>query len=197
MAPLDGSGDVELDGTTYRAVSTELVQGGPGTVLAVLTPKADIEAQAATLRRRMLLLAAAALLIAGSLAYILGRTIVRSLKELNDAAGAIAEGDFASRVPVRGRDEFASLGVAFNEMASHLESRLEELAWERGRTRDAIARFGEALAATTNPYFLGPFILESIVEATGAAGGVLMEGDDRDRAHRQPPARAASRSRSR
>ncbi len=146
-------------------------------MLAVLTPKADIEAQAATLRRRMLLLAAAALLIAGSLAYILGRTIVRSLKELNDAAGAIAEGDFASRVPVRGRDEFASLGVAFNEMASHLESRLEELAWERGRTRDAIARFGEALAATTNPYFLGPFILESIVEATGAAGGVLMEGD--------------------
>ena len=147
-------------GTKYRAVSTELVQGGPGTVLAVFTPKADIEAQAATLRRRMLLLAAAALLIAGSLAYILGRTIVRSLKELNDAAGAIAEGDFASRVPVRGRDEFASLGVAFNEMASHLESRLEELAWERGRTRDAIARFGEALAATTNPYFLGPFILE-------------------------------------
>ena len=177
MAPLDGSGNIKLDGTEYRAVSTELVQGGPGTVLAVFTPKADIEAQAASLRRRMLLLAAAALLIAGSLAYILGRTIVRSLKELNDAAGAIAKGDFASRVPVRGRDEFATLGVAFNEMAAHLESRLEELAWERGRTRDAIARFGEALAATTNPYFLGPFILESIVEATGAAGGVLMEGE--------------------
>ncbi len=177
MAPLDGSGNIKLDGTEYRAVSTELVQGGPGTVLAVFTPRADIEAQAASLRRRMLLLAAAALLIAGSLAYILGRTIVRSLKELNDAAGAIAKGDFASRVPVRGRDEFATLGVAFNEMAAHLESRLEELAWERGRTRDAIARFGEALAATTNPYFLGPFILESIVEATGAAGGVLMEGE--------------------
>ena len=147
-------------------------------MLAVFTPKEDINAQAANLRRRMLLLAAAALLIAGSLAYILGRTIVRSLKELDDAAGAIASGDFSSRVPVRGTDEFSNLGVAFNEMASHLESRLEEIAWERGRTRDAIARFGEALAATTNPYFLGPFILESIVEATGAAGGRLLEGDE-------------------
>jgi diguanylate cyclase (GGDEF)-like protein len=82
-------------------------------------------------------------------------------------------------VPVRGRDEFSNLGRAFNDMAEHLESRLEELAWERGRTRDAIARFGEALAATTNPYFLGPFIVESMVEATGAAGGrLIVDGEE-------------------
>ena len=82
-------------------------------------------------------------------------------------------------------------------MAEHLESRLEELAWERGRTRDAIARFGEALAATTNPYFLGPFIVESMVEATGARGGrLIVDGEEVARA-RQSGGRLPSRSRSR
>ena len=146
---------------------------------SVLTPKAAIEAEAAGLRRRMLLVAVVALLVAAALAYVIGRTIVRSLKELADAAGAVAHGNFSSRVPVRGRDEFSNLGRAFNDMAEHLESRLEELAWERGRTRDAIARFGEALAATTNPYFLGPFIVESMVEATGARGGrLIVDGEE-------------------
>jgi diguanylate cyclase (GGDEF)-like protein len=177
--PFESAADVTLGGERYRALSTRLAYGGPDAVLTVLTPKATIEAQAAGLQRRMLLVAAAALCFAAALAYVIGRTIVRSLKELADAAGAVARGNFSSRVPVRGRDEFSNLGRAFNDMAEHLESRLEELAWERGRTRDAIARFGEALAATTNPYFLGPFIVESMVEATGAAGGrLVVDGEE-------------------
>jgi diguanylate cyclase (GGDEF)-like protein len=176
---LERAGDVEFDDDRYRALATRLTFGTPEATLAVLTPKAAIEAEAADLRRRMLLVAIVALCVAAALAYVIGRTIVRSLKELSDAAGAIAHGNFSSRVPVRGRDEFSNLGRSFNDMAEHLESRLEELAWERGRTRDAIARFGEALAATTNPYFLGPFIVESMVEATGARGGrLIVDGEE-------------------
>jgi diguanylate cyclase (GGDEF)-like protein len=59
-------------------------------------------------------------------------------------------------------------------MAAQLESRLEELADERARTHDAIARFGEALSASHNPYRLVPVIVESMVEATGAVGGRLI-----------------------
>jgi diguanylate cyclase (GGDEF)-like protein len=172
--PFTGTADVKAGDTTYRALAAKLSVGQPEAVLVMLTPKSNIRAGAAGLQRRMLLLALLALLVAGSLAYILGRNIVRSLKDLGDAAGDISRGNFGSRVPVRGRDEFSNLGRAFNDMAEQLESRLEELAWERGRTRDAIARFGEALAATTNPYFLVPFIVESMVEATGAAGGRLV-----------------------
>jgi len=181
--PFKGTADVQADGTTYRALAAKLSVGQPDAVLVMLTPKSNIRAEAAGLQRRMLLLALLALLVAGSLAYILGRNIVRSLKDLGDAAGDISRGNFGSRVPVRGRDEFSNLGRAFNDMAEQLESRLEELAWERGRTRDAIARFGEALAATTNPYFLVPFIVESMVEATGAAGGrLVVNGDEIARA---------------
>ena len=173
------AGDIKVEGERYRALATPLAFGSTEATLAVLTSKAAIEAEAADLRRRMLLVAVVALCVAAALAYVIGRTIVRSLKELADAAGAVAHGNFSSRVPVRGRDEFSNLGRAFNDMAEHLESRLEELAWERGRTRDAIARFGEALAATTNPYFLGPFIVESMVEATGARGGrLIVDGEE-------------------
>ncbi|MGH3091516.1 MAG: diguanylate cyclase [Gaiellaceae bacterium] len=165
---------VSLRGTTYRGIGTELVDGASPVLLLGLTPKSGIDAAAGDLRRRFLLFAVGALLAVGVLAYALGRTIVRSLKELADAAGAVARGQFERRVPAAGRDEFASLGRAFNDMAAQLELRLEELAAERGRVRDAVARFGEALAATHDPYALLPVIVGSTVEATGASGGRLV-----------------------
>jgi two-component system cell cycle response regulator len=181
--PFERAADIDVLGEPHRAIAARLTSGSPEAYLAILTPKSVVDAQAAELQRRMLLLAAGALAIAAGLAYALGRTIVRSLRELAGAARDIARGNFSSRVPVRGRDEFATLGHAFNDMASHLESRLEELAWERSRTRDAVARFGEALAATHNPLLLVPVIVESMVEATGAAGGrLIVDGEELARA---------------
>lgn len=165
---------VTIDGTAYRAVGTELLKGAVKVRLLGLTPKAAIDQAAGDLRQRFLLFAAVALLAVGILAYALGRTIVRSLKELSDAAGAVARGHLNRRVPARGRDEFASLGHAFNDMAEQLESRIEELAAERTRVREAISRFGDALAATHDPYALLGVIVESTVEAIGAAGGRLV-----------------------
>ncbi|MGH3034718.1 MAG: diguanylate cyclase [Gaiellaceae bacterium] len=174
--PGEGPRYLTLNGKTYRAVGTLLVKGVEPVTLLGLTPKAAIDEAAGDYRRRFLLFAAVALLAVGILAYALGRTIVRSLKELSDAAGAVARGHFQRRVPARGRDEFASLGHAFNDMAEQLESRIEELAAERARVREAISRFGEALAATHDPYTLLAVIVESTVEATGAAGGRLVVG---------------------
>src|ERR687891_1857644 len=170
---------VEVDGVDYRAVGAELVaaeqaRGRPAVTLVGLTPRAEIAEATGDLRERFLLFSIVAMIAVGILAYALGRTIVRSLRELADAAGAVARGRFERRVPDRGRDEFGDLGRAFNQMAAHLEARLEELAAERGRVRDAVARFGEALAATHDPYALLPVIVGSTVEATGASGGRLV-----------------------
>jgi len=165
------------------------VDGGRDTRLAVLVPGEKIEAAVAKLRRRLLLFSMIALSLVALLAYALGRNIVRSLRELGDAAAAVAKGNFGSRVPVRGRDEFARLGHAFNDMAGQLETRVDELARERGRARDALTRFGEALAATNDPLQLLPVIVESIVDATGASGGrLLVAGEELARAGR-PDAR--------
>jgi diguanylate cyclase (GGDEF)-like protein len=169
---------VTLRGVSYRALGTNLVvnetpEESP-VALVALSPKAAVDAAVDDLRNRFLLFSAVAMFAVGILAYTFGRTIVRSLGELAAAAGAIAKGKLEERVPVRGRDEFAALGEAFNDMAAQLEQRLRELDAERGRVRDTIARFGDALAATHDPYALLPVIVTNTVEATGAAGARLV-----------------------
>jgi diguanylate cyclase (GGDEF)-like protein len=182
---------VPLSGEDYRA-SGVLISNPLGVRLAVLVPKSTIDDAAADLRRRLILFSAIALTIVALIAYALGRTIVRSLAELANAAGAIAKGEFTSRVPVRGRDEFARLGAAFNDMAAHIEDRIEEVAEERGRTRGALTRFGEALGASHDARRLLPVIVESIVAATGASGGrLLSDGDELARAGRPDSRRKA------
>jgi diguanylate cyclase (GGDEF)-like protein len=58
-----------------------------------------------------------------------------------------------------------------------------QLAAERGRVQDAVDRFGKALAATHDPFTLLNVIVESAVEATGAAGGrLVVDGEEQARA---------------
>jgi diguanylate cyclase (GGDEF)-like protein len=165
---------VELGGREYRAVGTPIFSGTGTANLVALVPRERVDAAVQDLRERFLVFALIALGIVALLAYTLGRTIVSALRALAEAAGAIAHGQFERRVPIRGHDEFATLGQAFNDMAEQLETRRQELAEERMRVQDAIARFGDALAATHDPYALLPVIVESAVEATGAAGGRLV-----------------------
>jgi diguanylate cyclase (GGDEF)-like protein len=62
-------------------------------------------------------------------------------------------------------------------MADQLQVRLEELESERQRLRDALSRFGDALAATHDPEHLLRVIVETAVEATDAHGGMLLGAD--------------------
>jgi diguanylate cyclase (GGDEF)-like protein len=179
----EGPSYLTLGGKEYRAVGTPIFSGGDAAALIALVPRDGIETAVQDLRERFLIFALIALLVVAMLAYTLGRTVVTALKDLAAAAGSVARGQFERRVPVRGRDEFATLGRAFNDMAAQLETRREELAAERMRVQDAIARFGDALAATHDPYALLPVIVESAVEATSAVGGrLVVEGKEIARA---------------
>ncbi len=165
---------VEVAGDRYRALVADRLQEQRSAAFAVLSPQAAIDNANGTAQRRLLLGLLGALLLIALVAYVEGRSIVRTVSELVDAAHAIARGRFSERVPVRGRDELAQLATAFNDMAGQLETRIEELASERGRLREAITRFGDALAATHDPDQLLRVIVETAVEATGATGGVLL-----------------------
>ena len=61
--------------------------------------------------------------------------------------------------------------------AHQLEARLVDLEAESARLRDAITRFGEALAATHDINQLLRVIVEAAVEATGASGARLLADD--------------------
>jgi diguanylate cyclase (GGDEF)-like protein len=165
---------VTLAGTRYRAVAAGTLQEQPSATLAVVSPQAKIDAANWASQRRLVIGLLASLVIVMLVAYIEGRAIVGSIKRLVDAARAIARGDLQQRVPVQGRDELALLGRAFNDMAVQLQARLQELASERARLREAIDRLGEALAATHDPEQLRRVLVETAVEATGAAGGVFV-----------------------
>lgn len=170
---------VQVGGTKYRALVAPALPDADGARLAVLSPQALIDAANSRSRNRLLLGLLASLALVALVAYFEGRSIVRTLRDLSDAAQAIARGRFGERVPVRGRDEFARFGSAFNDMAAELQSRLAELEEERGRLRDAITRFGEALAATHDVDTLLGVIVEAAMEATGASGARLQADDGR------------------
>src|SRR4051795_1779442 len=161
-------------GTRYRALVAETLNGVPSATIGVISPQTRIDAAKHAAMQRLLAGLFSCLLLVAVVAYIEGRAIVRTLRRLVDATRAISRGDLEQRVQVQGRDEFALLGRTFNEMAAQLQTRLDELERQRGRLRDVIARFGEALGATHDVEQLMRLIVEAAVEATSACGGVIV-----------------------
>ena len=158
----------------YRALATSPRPGSSEPTLALLAPQSEIDHGVAAADKRLLIGLAVSLALIALVAYAVGRSIVDSLARLADAANAVAQGRLDRRVEVTGGDEFGRLGLAFNEMADQLEDRLEELATERARQRDATVRFGEALAATHDVDQLLRVIVETVVGSTGASGGLVV-----------------------
>ncbi len=74
-------------------------------------------------------------LAAGAIiAWLLARRIITPLTELTDAAQQIGAGNLNATVTIEGKDEFATLGQVFNQMADQLQSligSLERLVAER------------------------------------------------------------------
>ena len=165
---------IRAAGTRYRTLATAPHAGAGSTALAVLSPQSSIDSSVGAADGRLLLGVLGSLILIGLVAYVVGGSIVVSLSRFVDAANAIARGRLDRRVPVEGRDEFARLGLAFNEMADQLQARLAELDAERARLRDTTVRFGEALAATHDVDQLLRVIVETVVETTGATGGLVV-----------------------
>jgi len=176
VAPEGRVETVMIGSTSYRIVGVRLLRQPP-VALAAITPTSSIVAQQQSERTKLVAGLLASLLLIGLVAYVAGRSIVGSLGRLAAAANSIAAGRLHERVQVRGRDEFAAVGRAFNQMAEQLEARLVDLEDERRRLRDANARFGDALAATLDPEQLRLVIVQTAVEATGAGGGLLRAAD--------------------
>jgi diguanylate cyclase (GGDEF)-like protein len=177
VRPSTGPSKVTVDGHEFRALASEPLVDHRDVRLVVLTPQDRIDASTDWAQSRIFIAMLFVLALIAVVAYLEGRSIVRSLSHVADAARGIARGRLGDRVHIRGRDEFASLGRTFNEMADQLEARLRELEEERRRVRETILRFGEALAATHDVDQLLRVIVETAVESTGATLGQLVQGD--------------------
>jgi diguanylate cyclase (GGDEF)-like protein len=169
---------VTVAGREFRALASEPLPDQSDLRLLVLQPQARIDKSTDWAQSRIFAAMLFVLALIAAVAYLEGRSIVRSLGDVAAAARGIARGRLGDRVDVRGKDEFASLGHAFNEMADQLQARLHELEEERRRVRETTLRFGEALAATHDIDELLRVIVESAVESTGASLGQLVDNSD-------------------
>ncbi len=172
--PAGLSRSVKLGKSRFRVVVGNGIQERPGIALAALSPQARIDAANGARERELLLAVLLSLVLIGVVAFLQGRSIVRTVGGLVVGANELARGNLSSRVEVKGRDELAVLGHSFNTMAEELESRLDELEAERARLREAFSRLGAALAATHDANQLMRVVVETVVDATGANGAILL-----------------------
>jgi len=172
--PAGVSRTVRVAGQRYRVVVGNGLEERPEVALAVLSPQAAIDAANNARERELLLAVVLSLALIGLVAFLQGRSIVRTVGGLVVGANELARGNLGSRVEVKGRDELAVLGHSFNTMAEELESRLDELEAERARLREAFSRLGAALAATHDAKQLMRVVVETVVDATNADGAVLL-----------------------
>lgn len=82
------------------------------------------------------------------LGVILSHTITAPIKELTRKAGAVAEGDFSTKMPVLGTDEIGQLSKAFNYMTSRLRTALSENEEEKEKLSSVLANMSDGVIAT-------------------------------------------------
>lgn len=97
----------------------------PPALLYLEAPVAAAGLAAAERTEVLTIVGLVSLLVLG-VTVVAGRRLVRPVADLTDAAQRMEAGDHGARVPVRGRDEVARLGTAFNAMAAALEATEEQ-----------------------------------------------------------------------
>ncbi len=171
------AGRAGLGGRAYRGLVTVPLSAPPGLSFAALAPQSAIDAGARNSEKGIGVALLSSLILLAAITYLLGKSVVGTLRRFADAARSIASGRLGERVEVRGRDEFAELALAFNDMAGQLEQQRIDVQTERARVREATERLGEALVSTHDPRQLLRVVVESAVEATGAVGGIVIGRD--------------------
>ena len=99
------------------------------------------------------------------------RALQGQVEQFLAAARRLGRGDFTSRVPVEGSDEFAELGEEFNSMLDQLAGKIEEVERKRFQLEETIRRVGEAFAAGLDRQGVVDLAVRTAMEACSAQAG--------------------------
>jgi two-component system sensor histidine kinase/response regulator len=119
-------------------------------------------------------LAAVILLLVAVGAYLL-RRVLRPVRRVSDAAERMAGGELDVRVPEAGHGEVARLGRSFNDMASSIQHRDEELVGAQQQLAHAVAVAEDASAMKSN--FLANMSHETRTPLNGVIGMLSLLSD--------------------
>ncbi|MEU4715895.1 ATP-binding protein [Micromonospora purpureochromogenes] len=116
-----------------------LVVGGriPGSTaeLYAVTDESDLVGGLDQLRTALAVGWLAVVALAAGVGHSLARRTLEPVGRASRAARAVAEGLLATRLPVRGRDEFSDWAAAFNDMAQALQTKIDDLSRAEARER--------------------------------------------------------------
>jgi two-component system sensor histidine kinase MtrB len=164
---------IERSYQTEMVARVELAEGGGGraarrTIAGEEAKRAELRDSISTDTRNTAILVGAGLLagLIGALLLFVGlvASMRRPLQRLVDAAGRLAAGDRSTRVEVGGPSETATLGKAFNEMATELELEASE--------RDQLDRMKDEFVLTASHELRSP-----LTSVQGFAELLMMDRD--------------------
>jgi diguanylate cyclase (GGDEF)-like protein len=165
-------GHVTVEDANYRVSSFPAPGfGGAHVQVSVLDDTSVTEGNVRNSRRIAAAILIGFFILAFTFAVLVSRSLQRQILAFLDAARRLGSGDFSAQVPTVGRDEFAALGKEFNEMASQLEEREEDLRQERVRLENAMRRIGETFASNLDRDALLEIVVRTAVDGVAADAG--------------------------
>jgi signal transduction histidine kinase/ActR/RegA family two-component response regulator len=136
-----GTGDSVVYGSIAPLRSARWLYG-------VFSPEEAVLASVERQIRRDLLLAGLTAVLAAAVAAFAARWATRPLREVGEAAQALAAGDMSRRVGLPQGDEVGRLGAAFDSMAEALAAKEAELREHADRLEDRVEEQTAALRAS-------------------------------------------------
>ncbi|MEA2480328.1 MAG: hypothetical protein QOJ07_2250, partial [Thermoleophilaceae bacterium] len=178
--PNAGSGAVKIGGTDYRGRAARIGEPvGPPVLVGVFVEGSDIAGAVGDSRVLIAAILAAFLLLALLSSVVVVRALQRQIDQFLAAARRLAAGDFSRPVPVDGHDEFAALGVEFNNMSQQLAGKIDEVQRKRSELEDTIRRVGEAFASGLDREGIVNLAVRTAVDACEADAGRAVPIDKR------------------
>ena len=109
-----------LAGVRTAEVAVPIPASNPTWIAVFSSPLSEVEDNVALIKRQILIAGGIALILALIAGFYAARAISRRLGRLEDAAQKVADGDFATPIPVDSSDELGQLARTFNEMQRRL-----------------------------------------------------------------------------
>jgi two-component system phosphate regulon sensor histidine kinase PhoR len=147
-----GSGSSRRFSTTLQrnvlyVASSMHDQGRPVAVVRAAIPLSRIEEEMGRLRSRFAGIGALIAGLALAVTLALSQRYGRKVRELQEGAARLAEGDLSQRLPAPDSEELAGLAESINRMAAQIESRMQEVVRQRNQLEGVLSSMQEGVIA--------------------------------------------------
>ncbi|MFN8161975.1 MAG: ATP-binding protein [Solirubrobacterales bacterium] len=116
----EATGVESVSGERSAEVALPIPDRSPRWIAVFSRSLAEVDENMALIERQILIAGAIAIALALAAGYWAARALSRRLGRLEDAARKVADGDFATPIPVDSSDEVGQLALTFNDMQRRL-----------------------------------------------------------------------------